>query len=403
MGSIRWFFDSNKNFYGVRNFVTLVPGARPYLAKVNNMDPFAIEDIKEFSCYLKRLINLRNGLFLEINKLDKDLYRDPTPDVEAPFGEAHIVSTYISNEALFKRKYGYYANPYVIKLTMSKFDCINYIAMVNCIINNIKKGIFITIDDLPYVFPMFHTPEVESKMKIVSNICATIEVFKGYLNILDKTTSKMFGNLKYSIRFGDDYVVNAYDGAQDIPFNTEYIYKMETDAKFIMVVNRETFECLIEFLVDKFNVIMIIGEYDITARSFVHKLSTDLSIPVFILTDSSPAGLQMYNIYRFGSLATIHENMNMNNPSARRIGINSSDVNEFPIIESLEKPFELTDYDIMESLRSLTSINNHHGMNDEFNYLLRHEKVITIKSFLETYEYILMERYLPSKIRKFLG
>ena len=111
----------------------------------------------------------------------------------------------------------------------------------------------------------------------------------------------------------------------------------------------------------------------------------------------------MYNIYRFGSLATIHENMNMNNPSARRIGINSSDVNEFPIIESLEKPFELTDYDIMESLRSLTSINNHHGMNDEFNYLLRHEKVITIKSFLETYEYILMEHYLPSKIRKFLG
>ena len=60
-----------ENFYGVRNFVTLVPGARPYLAKVNNMDPFAIEDIKEFSCVLKRLINLRNELFLEINKLDK--------------------------------------------------------------------------------------------------------------------------------------------------------------------------------------------------------------------------------------------------------------------------------------------------------------------------------------------
>ena len=60
-----------ENFYGVRNFVTQVPGARPYIAKVNNMDPYAKKDIKEFLCVWKRLINLRDGLSLEINKLDK--------------------------------------------------------------------------------------------------------------------------------------------------------------------------------------------------------------------------------------------------------------------------------------------------------------------------------------------
>ncbi|KAI2796568.1 endodeoxyribonuclease [Blomia tropicalis] len=385
-----------ENFYGVRNFVTQVPGARPYIAKVNNMDPYAKKDIKEFLCVWKRLINLRDGLSLEINKLDKD----PTPDVEASFDQAHIVSTYESNEAFFKRKYGFHARSDLIKLTLSKIDCINYITMVDFIMDIMKKGIFIPMNSLPNVIcPHDDMSQSRLKMEIVTNICATVDVFKGYLNIIDTTTSRMFGNLKYSIRFADNYEVNDYDGAKDIPFNTEYIYKMETDAEFIMVVNREVFECLEELLADKFNVIMIIGEYDITTRSFVHKLSTDFLIPVFILTDSSPADLQMYNIYRFGSLSTIHEYMNVNNPSAQSIGINSSDLKEFPFIASLAKPFELADYDILESLRSLRSIINPNEMNDEFNYLQHHNKVVTIKSILENYGHFLMESYLPSKIK----
>ena len=146
----------------------------------------------------------------------------------------------------------------------------------------------------------------------------------------------------------------------------------------------------------------MIGEYDILARSFVFKLASKLSIPVLVFTDASPSGLEMYTIYRFGTYSTIDETTNINIISAKRIGISAIDIDNFHFMAQLATPYQLIDLDLMDTLLSLESTNTDHELFKDFNSLHLFGKIVTIKSLIESDETLVMKRYLPLKIQKYI-
>ena len=91
-----------------------------------------------------------------------------------------------------------------------------------------------------------------------------------------------------------------------IPHDLTGIEKVESDAKFILVVEKDaTFQHFINSrLIEKLPVIMITGKGfpDSNTREILKFMIEKLLIPALVLVDCDPFGIEILCIYRYGSL-----------------------------------------------------------------------------------------------------
>src|SRR5512140_599927 len=66
-------------------------------------------------------------------------------------------------------------------------------------------------------------------------------------------------------------------------------------------------------------------------RRLVQRLHSELKLPVYVLVDNDPWGFYIYSVMKQGSINLAYESMRMAVPSARFIGLASTDMEEFAL------------------------------------------------------------------------
>ncbi|XP_058542033.1 meiotic recombination protein SPO11 isoform X3 [Neofelis nebulosa] len=121
-----------------------------------------------------------------------------------------------------------------------------------------------------------------------------------------------------------------------VPSNIQGIRNIITDAKFLLIVEKDaTFQRLLDdnFCNRMSPCIMVTGKGvpDLNTRLLVKKLWDTFHIPVFTLVDADPHGIEIMCIYKYGSMAMSFEAHNLTVPAIRWLGLLPSDIKRLNI------------------------------------------------------------------------
>lgn len=89
------------------------------------------------------------------------------------------------------------------------------------------------------------------------------------------------------------------------------------------------------------------GYPDLETRKFLNFVSKTSEIPVYVLTDFNPHGVEIFSVYKNGSISLSHEREHLVVPSAIWIGVRFVDLSES------EGLLNLTDLDVNKATRML--------------------------------------------------
>jgi len=161
-----------------------------------------------------------------------------------------------------------------------------------------------------------------------------IEVYLGILReellILSKEKGKVVGNMR--IRSGGDIIdlSKMGHGAYAIEPTPDLIEFIDVDAEFVLVVEKDAvFQQLHRYgFWKKYRSILITsaGQPDRATRRFVRRLSEELKLPIYILTDADPYGWYIYSVFKIGSIALSYESERLATPDAKFIGVSMTDI-----------------------------------------------------------------------------
>jgi len=161
-----------------------------------------------------------------------------------------------------------------------------------------------------------------------------LEVYLGLLReellILSKEKGKVVGRMK--IRSGDDIIdlSKMGHGAYAIEPTPDLIEFIDVDAEFVLVVEKDAvFQQLHRYgFWKKYRAILITsaGQPDRATRRFVRRLSEELKLPVYILTDADPYGWYIYSVFKIGSITLSYESERLATPDAKFIGVSMTDI-----------------------------------------------------------------------------
>lgn len=178
----------------------------------------------------------------------------------------------------------------------------------------------------------------ESDLAIVDFEVA-LETFRERLNLRAEPKGRMAGNVMVEDRVRDK--VDLIDlskmgsGGWSVPSIVEQINFKKVDVDYVLVAEKNAiFDRLNE---DKFwqkNNCLIMttaGQAARGARRFLQRLSTELKLPIYILTDADPYGWYIYSTMKYGSMALAHESERLGCREAKFLGMSISDIEHYDL------------------------------------------------------------------------
>lgn len=148
-------------------------------------------------------------------------------------------------------------------------------------------------------------------------------------------------------------------GGKAIPPYIDKIENVESDAEFILLVEKEAAYMrmavstisILEFALcgyctysfpnfcplnqeDRFYqrypciVITAKGQPDVATRMFLSRITSELQIPVLALVDSDPYGLKILSVYMSGSKNMSYDSASLTTPDIKWLGLRPSDLNK---------------------------------------------------------------------------
>ena len=148
-------------------------------------------------------------------------------------------------------------------------------------------------------------------------------------------------------------------GGKAIPPYIDKIEQVESDAEFILLVEKEAAYMrmavstisILEFALcgyctdsfpnfctlnqeDRFYqrypciVITAKGQPDVATRMFLSRITSELQIPVLALVDSDPYGLKILSVYMSGSKNMSYDSASLTTPDIKWLGLRPSDLNK---------------------------------------------------------------------------
>ncbi|CAI6352400.1 unnamed protein product [Macrosiphum euphorbiae] len=213
--------------------------------------------------------------------------------------------------------------------------------------------------------------------KALIDICCLLGAKSWELGITLTSSGLVAGNLK--IYMSNGKILDCSDTTEgiQIPQDILEIEHFESKAKYILIVEKNaSFQKIInEGLLkkNKCTFVMITGKGfpDINTRLFVKQLSCKLNIPILVLVDANPFGIEIMCVYRFGSNSMVHQNEMLCVPSIKWLGVYPTD------IETLNLPsIPLTnlDQDRLKSLLKRSYINSNHKLLQQVSLKLNNNK-----------------------------
>lgn len=162
----------------------------------------------------------------------------------------------------------------------------------------------------------------ESVDKAVDTICSMLNVQQFELGLLSSSKGLIAGNLVINI--GDERI--DCTTSQAVPQNVSEITSFESTADYVLIVEKDTVfqrfiaDNIFERIDAKIILVTAKGYPDINTRMLLKKMSTELRIPLYILVDADPHGVEIMCTYKFGSLMKVHNSEHLAVPEIEWIG-----------------------------------------------------------------------------------
>ncbi|XP_046675751.1 meiotic recombination protein SPO11 isoform X2 [Homalodisca vitripennis] len=205
------------------------------------------------------------------------------------------------------------------------------------------------------------------------DICGLLGATPWELRVFSTSKGLVAGDLV--ITTADKEVVNcSKPRGVLVPQNVKEIKKIKSSAAFILLVEKDAaFQKLLDEGAHlRFAPCIIItgkGEPDINTRLLVHRLCQELAIPVFIVVDADPYGIEIMCTYRFGSLSLSEYSQHLAVAEVRWVGIHPTDIAKFciPTVpltprdfvkarDLASRPYIFQNQELLEQLASLVTV-----------------------------------------------
>ena len=191
-------------------------------------------------------------------------------------------------------------------------------------------------------------------------------------------------------------------GGWAIPSNTEDIEFKKVDAKFIIYMEKAAmWERLHEDKVwEKLDCVIIASQGQATRgiRRLLQRMSTELKLPVYIMTDFDPWGWYIYSVLKFGSIALAYESERLGIPNAKFLGLTADDIKKYGL-ERQKIRFTERDISRLKQMVEYDWFKNNKDWQKQFKMMREYGGKIELDALVTKGISFVSEKYLPDKIK----
>ncbi len=192
-------------------------------------------------------------------------------------------------------------------------------------------------------------------------------------------------------------------GGWSIPSNVENIKFKKVSAKYIIYMEKAAvWERLHE---DKFwakqKCIIVSSQGQTTRgiRRLLQRLTTEHSIPIYVLTDLDPWGFYIYSVLKYGSINLAHISEKMAIPNVKFLGITVNDIEKYGLQKHLIK-FKDTDLSRLKQIANYDWFKNNKEWQKQLEALKKLGAKAEIQALSSRGISFISDTYLPNKIKE---
>ncbi|XP_034288963.1 meiotic recombination protein SPO11 isoform X1 [Pantherophis guttatus] len=238
---------------------------------------------------------------------------------------------------------------------------------------------------------------------IINDISCMLKIPRRTLHILSTSKGCIAGNLSYIEEDGTK-VNCSCSTTTPVPSNVEGIRNLITDAKFILIIEKDaTFQRLLDdnFCCKMSPSIIITGKGvpDVNTRLLVRKLWDTCHVPIFALMDADPHGIEIMSIYKYGSVSMSFEAHRLTVPAVRWLGLLPSDIYRLNVPKSALIPLTKEDQSKLTALQARPYIAHESAWKKELDIMETFKMKAEIQALISFSTDYLSRIYLPNKLQ----
>ena len=265
------------------------------------------------------------------------------------------------------------------------------------------KNIHVTKRDLFYTDVKLFQDQTQSD-SVLDDVSCMLGCTRSSLNVIASEKGVVVGRLIFSDNGDMIDCTKMGMGGKAIPPNIDRVGDMQSDALFILLVEKDA--AYIRLAEDRFYnrfpciIVTAKGQPDVATRLFLRKMKTELKLPVLALVDSDPYGLKILSVYGCGSKNMSYDSANLTTPDIKWLGIRPSDLDKYSIPEQCRLPMTEQDIKTGKDLLEEDFVKKNPGWVEELNLMVKTKQKAEIQA-LSTFGFqYLSEVYLPLKLQQ---
>nr|XP_029714021.1 meiotic recombination protein SPO11-like [Aedes albopictus] len=163
----------------------------------------------------------------------------------------------------------------------------------------------------------------------LQDVCFLLKADLWELNVFSSSKGLIAGQIKFHSKH-EEMIDCCNSFGTQIPADVNGLLEVEVDAELILIVEKDTvFRRLLDDgvltrLSRKIIIVTSKGYPDVGTRLLLKKIWDKCRIPMYALVDADPFGVEIYCVYKFGSLALSHQASQLAVPQIQWLGLKPS-------------------------------------------------------------------------------
>ncbi|KAH9735539.1 DNA topoisomerase 6 subunit A [Citrus sinensis] len=265
------------------------------------------------------------------------------------------------------------------------------------------RNIHVTKRDLFYTDVKLFQDQTQSDA-VLDDVACILGCTRSSLNVIAAEKGVVVGRLIFSDNGDMIDCTKMGMGGKAIPPNIDRVGDMQSDAMFILLVEKDA--AYIRLAEDRFYnrfpciIVTAKGQPDVATRLFLRKMKMELKLPVLALVDSDPYGLKILSVYGCGSKNMSYDSANLTTPDIKWLGIRPSDLDKYKIPEQCRLPMTEQDIKTGKDLLEEDFVKKNPGWVEELNLMVKTKQKAEIQALSSFGFQYLSEVYLPLKLQQ---
>ena len=240
---------------------------------------------------------------------------------------------------------------------------------------------------------------------IIEDVEVSLNTLREELHLYAQKKGDMVGNIQLIDRGDEIDCARMGSGGYGIPSIVEpdVIQFKKCDANFVLHVEKDT--VWQRFNEDKFwkthKCILTHGggQPPRGVRRMLHRLHSELRLPIYCLLDNDPWGYYIYSVIKQGSINLAYESQRMAIPEARFLGIRSKDYVRCELTPSVTIDLSDTDIKRAKQIANYPWFEKKKPWQKEIELMLKNGFKLEVEALISKDISYVTEEYVPSRLK----